>query len=381
MRTIWILAANDLRVFLKDKIGYIWLFGMPIVFIYFFGTAMRFDNSEPSSPKPKLVIDNQDQGFIGALLVQQLEQEGVRAIGKEASNEKDPIVEIPDDFTQRVLEAKSVDVNLIEKPSGNLEPSAMIEVRLTRSIIALSSAIFAVVTDDTVEGEPEITETALKAMLERERKVALDVSFAGRRKVPSGFQQSVPGYVVMFILMNLLIFGSLGISSERTAGALRRIAVNPVKRWQIVIGKILGRFFLGAVQIVYLLVVSWLLFRVDYGDHIPTIGVTLLIFAWGCAALGVLVAAVIRTPETAQGVCTLGSILLAAIGGCWWPLEIMPDFAKQIAQLTPTAWAMSAMHQLISFGGSIADIHVELGLMGAFAAINTLLAAKFLRIE
>lgn len=377
MRVIWNIAWNDLRVFLKDKGGYIWLFVMPVVFIYFFGVTMRGEDGEPSDPRPRVSIDNQDTGYLGLMFVDLLEAEGLRVSDPSQSDKASRKITIPADFTRKVEAAEQVDVQFSQRASSGAEPSAMIEVRMARAIVALTSAIFSLVSD---EDDNAVSEEALRELLAREKDVELEVSFAGRRKTPAGFEQSVPGYAVMFVLMNLLIFGGLSISGERTNGVLRRLAVNPLSYWQLITGKILGRFLLGIVQILFLLVLGWLVFGIDYGGNLPLVGVTLLTFAWGCAALGVLVGAVIKEPETVQGVCTLAAIPMAALGGCWWPLEIVPEFVRSIGYAFPTAWTMDALHQLISFGGGLADITFQLSLIFAFSIISTLLAAKFLRV-
>ncbi|MEM9643512.1 MAG: ABC transporter permease, partial [Planctomycetota bacterium] len=277
---------------------------------------------------------------------------------------------------KKIESAEHVDVAFLQSAESGAQPGAMVEARIARAITALTSAIFAVVSDSD---DAKLDESQVRRMLDREKPVRLDVRFAGRRQVPTGFDQSVPGYVVMFVLMNLLIFGGLAISQERVNGVLRRLAAQPVSKSQVIVGKILGRFLLGVVQIVYLLMVSRFLFGMDYAGNLPLITLTILVFAWGCASLGVFIGAVVKTPESVQGICTLGSVAMAALGGCWWPLEIVPDFARRIGQLFPTAWAMSAMHQLISFGGGFADIQHELILIAGFALVATALAARFLR--
>ncbi len=383
MNAIWVIASNDLRVFLKDKGGYVWLFGMPLIFMYLFGSAMIGSDQEPRNPKPRVVIENQDAGYLGELFVEQLEQEGFSVVQPDAESDagkgtKENAILIPADFTARVEAAKQVKVDFLKKSDGNAQPAAMVEVRITRAIVSLTSAIFSVVTE---QPDAKLTEASLKEVLSREKPVKLDVRFAGQRQVPAGFQQSVPGYLVMFVLMNLLVFGGLAISQERSNGALRRIAVHPISNLQLVAGKILGRFLLGIVQIVYLLAVSGLFFGIDYGGNLLPIATTLLIFAWGCSSLGVFVGAVIRTPESVQGICTLGSVAMAALGGCWWPLEIVPDSAQQVGNLFPTAWAMSAMHQLFSFGGGFAEIQSELIWISGFAVVSSLLAVRFLKVN
>lgn len=377
MSAIWIIASNDLRVFLKEKWGYVWLFLMPLLFVYFFGTAMRGGNGQPSDPRPTVSIENSDDGYLGAIFVDLLEAEGLRVLDPSGDESSDRTIVIPEDFTAKVEAAEETAVGFRKKAESGAEPAAMLEIRATRAIVALTSAIFSLVSEDE---QGAVSEDGIREFLEREKSVELQASFAGRKKVPTGFEQSVPGYTVMFVLMNLLIFGGLSISGERTNGVLRRIAVHPIERWQLVTGKVLGRFLLGIVQIVYMLAVSRLLFGMDYGGNLLLVAGTLLIFAWGCASLGVFIGAVVKDPESVQGLCTLGSVAFAALGGCWWPLEVVPDFARRIGSLFPTAWAMSAMHQLISFGGGFEQIIPELLLMSAFAAVSTLLAARFLRV-
>lgn len=377
MRSVWLIAQNDLRLFLKDKGGYVWLFVMPLVFIYLFGTAMTGPDGPPSNPKPSVAIENLDEGNLGAVFTDQLEQEGFRLI---ESSEADPIrlIRIPADFTSKIQAGEHVDVDFVRKSGSGAQPTAMVEIRITRAILTLTSAIFATVSDSE---NRDLSESNIREVLSSSRKVPFESSFAGRRPIPAGFQQSVPGYLVMFVLMNLLIFGGLAITQERDNGSLLRLLTNPISHRQLVLGKILGRFFLGTVQIVYLMVVSRLFFGVDYAGNEILILTTMLVFAWGCAASGVFVASVIRSSQAVQGLCTLASIVLAALGGCWWPLEVVPDFARSIGQLFPTAWAMQAMHQLISFGGGFAEIWYELSLIAVFAILASWCAGRFLRVE
>ena len=75
------------------------------------------------------------------------------------------------------------------------------------------------------------------------------------------------------------------------------------------------------------------------------------------------------------------TMALAALGGCWWPIEITPPFMQQLAGWLPTGWAMNAMHQLISFQNGAAAALAEL-LWICLAGLALLwLAAKRFRYE
>jgi len=66
---------------------------------------------------------------------------------------------------------------------------------------------------------------------------------AGRRPIPTGFNLSLPGVMVMYLMMNLLIFGGVTMAWERRSGVLRRIAVHPVTQGEILTGKLYGLTF------------------------------------------------------------------------------------------------------------------------------------------
>ena len=107
---------------------------------------------------------------------------------------------------------------------------------------------------------------------------------------------------------------------------------------------------------------------------------TLLIFAWVAGSLGVLAGSLVASEERVAGVCVLSSLLMAALGGCWWPLEVGPPIVKVIALCLPTGWALAALHQLISFGSEFGVVVKPLAVLLGFGAAANLLAARFFRV-
>jgi len=103
------------------------------------------------------------------------------------------------------------------------------------------------------------------------------------------------------------------------------------------------------------------------------------LFAWLAASLGVLIGSITSNQDKTVGLCVMLSMLMVALGGCWWPLEVTSDSMQLFGHLFPSAWAMDALHQLISFGGGLADIKTEIAVLAGFALTANLLAARFLK--
>jgi ABC-2 type transport system permease protein len=78
---------------------------------------------------------------------------------------------------------------------------------------------------------------------------------------------------------------------------------------------------------------------------------------------------ILRTPEQAGSIGSGAGIAMGMLGGCMWPLEIVPETMQRIGHAFPHAWAMDAWIELIGRGGTIADITTELAVLAGFVAV------------
>jgi ABC-type multidrug transport system permease subunit len=100
----------------------------------------------------------------------------------------------------------------------------------------------------------------------------------------------------------------------------------------------------------------------------------ILCFAFFCGALGLLSGVLLRTEQQVNGFGILATMVLAALGGCWWPLDVVPQTFKTIALFTPSYWAIQGLHDVMSFGKSWLDVLPECGVLTAFGAALTAIA-------
>ena len=73
--------------------------------------------------------------------------------------------------------------------------------------------------------------------------------------------------------------------------------------------------------------------------------------------------------------------MLAALGGCWWPIEVTPGWMQQLANFLPTGWAMDALHKIVIFGNGPSTIIPHLAIMVAVSMIAAWISAKKFRFQ
>ena len=135
----------------------------------------------------------------------------------------------------------------------------------------------------------------------------------------------------MFVLFTIL-GGMAVLIRERQQWTLQRLVVMPVSRAEILGGKILAYFTLGLIQFAVVFLIGFG-FGLDYGSNWIGIILIAISFSLAATALTFMLATLLRTEGQAGQLTTLLGLSLAALGGAWWPLDIVPDFMKTIGHL------------------------------------------------
>jgi ABC-2 type transport system permease protein len=378
MKNILFIAINDAKYQLRQGSTLVWLFLMPPIFFYFIGTVTGgFSSGISGAEANPITIVAEAPGFLQEQLDLRLRENDFdpnwveELLLDEEGAPPGRILNIEPNLSDAVEAGEQVAISY-ETRSSALNRDFEV-IRVQRSVYTALADIV-VAKANTTE---KLSAADLVTLNEKPRIWQLDVSPSGQRKeIPSGFEQAVPGILVMFTLLVLLTSGGTMLVLERKQGLLRRLASAPITRAEIVSGKLSGRMILAAIQVSAALLVGTFLFKMDWGPDFAMILVVLAAWAAFCASAGLLLGSIASSEGQVSGLGVLTANALAALGGCWWPIEITPDWMQMIQKITPTGWTMDAMHKLISFQSGAASVIPQLLLLLVATVVIAAFAAK-----
>jgi len=375
------IAIGDLKRVAKDRMAILWLLAMPLVMTYVFGSALRGGGSQ-ATWIPVIDLDRQE---LSALFVDQLREDGYWIELKDAAAQAElktkwPYgVVIPPGFSEAILHGRQVKVPLVK---GNGTPEKILEVqsRLLHAIVRFTEGL--ALADVSHRPWDEASRTALKQALARPQLLTMTPqSYRTLRPPPSGFSQSLPGMLVMFVMQMILTYGGVSLVNDRLGGQLRRLVATPVTPLEAYGAKVLARVALACAQAVVLLVCGAILFGLRLGDHPLFLLPVVLSLAAVAGCLSVLAGLLCRTEKQVILVAIFGAMVLSALGGCWWPIELVPETLKTIAMLTPSYWAMHGLQSVLYFGRSHEVLIFECPVLLGFAALLGLAALWSARLR
>jgi ABC-type multidrug transport system permease subunit len=391
------LGVNELRLTMKERANLVWMLLMPVVFILFFGSVTGGGASGPANATINLVVVDNDVSWLSRALVEALAGEDFavtevapdEAVGRESR--KRTLI-IPAGLGAAVAAGKQVKLLLVAEADASIEANAVAEIHVTR---ALTRLIGGLVEMDDAAGVPGSLDlradrlAELRRMAARPPLVLVESAFAGQgRPTPQGFGQAIPGMMTQFIIMIVMLAGGVYLTEEKLSGVLRRLAVAPFTPRTLIVGKLTGLVFLALLQAAFLIAAGTAIGKLGilgadfYWCSSPS-GLLLMLVAFAIATAGITLffGAMLSSPSQAGAVGWLAGMLMAGLGGCWWPLELVPAWLRTAGHIFPTAWMMDGLHELISFGKGIEAVLPEAAILLAYGVVFGLLGARFLKVQ
>jgi ABC-2 type transport system permease protein len=375
------ITAASLRRLLKDRVGLFFTVLLPVVLILVIGATMQgqteFRVGVTSAGGPlteRLVTGLGESSSVDA------RPYGDETAARDAMRrgELDAVVVIPTGLDETLTSGGTVRIPVLVNDSvltGQAVWSSVAAVVAEHAALVQAAAFAAEHAGGTVDSRlpmAEQVQRVLPRVTVETRSVNADSEF-----LPLGFGYSTPTILVLFVFINALAGGAAMIQT-RKLGIYDRVLAAPVRARDIVLGEALLYLVLSLLQSALIVVVGAVLFGVSWGDPLAA---TALITVWALVGTGagMLSGTLFRTPEQASAIGPTLGIALGMLGGCMWPLAIVPAAVRTIGHLTPHSWAIDSWTEILSRGGGITDIATPLAILTAFAA--ALLAIASLRLH
>jgi ABC-2 type transport system permease protein len=425
MRTVLILLRKDFTHFFRDRTSVVLTFVVPFALIYLFGQIFGVNRTDPGPSAVPLAVVDASSSDAGARLVDALRREksfdvittvpdgrdGTRPLAEADLRplmRKDKFrfaVVLPGDFLssghlglhlkllsdpRNQIETQTV-TGLLEKTLFTEAPQWLGQAMQNRAREAVGDARLHAFDRKLAEaqaaafgGDAEQIDRDIEAgdlgwgktpassgsgsaddvlahlvKIDREQVAGADVGS------PLATQM-VGGWAMQFLLF-ALVASATSLFHERDLGIFQRILSGPVSRSGILWSKFLYGVALGILQLVILFLAGRILFGIEVGTRLPQLVVVCAFAAAACAAFGMVLASVSRTPEAARGLATFAILLMSALGGAWFPVSFMPAFMQHFSRLTLVYWSIEGFVQVLWVHAGFLELLPTLAILGGIA--------------
>jgi ABC-2 type transport system permease protein len=381
MRRTWQMACKELLQNRRDGLAALFTIILPVIFTIFLGLMIGGAVTETF---PLAVADSDDSSASRAL-VERLRDSPLLRIEKSDLGKIDTAVKdqkaaagliIPEGFgvsLQGGGDSAVLTFVRVETSSGAQTVqqavstivaqfnAALLASRAAAEQVAQAAGISndaALLAQATTLAQAQLATPVITATL-------VDAGTLSEGTRAQGFDQSSTGGLV-----NWVLFGIIGVAGmtvwERKQGLLRRLNVAGVGASEIVGGKMIAMIIITMLQQLLLVIVGKFALGVDYFNSPLALFMIMISLSGLAASFGLFISVVFRSEQAVVATTVISALLLAAIGGAWFPLEVTSAGFSRFAHVLPSAWLMDALHGITLKGWGAGDVLLPLAVVWAW---------------
>ena len=342
MRKVFPIALLHLKTLFKTPSAIILMFVMPIMFSLIFGGI----GSEGTSRDKPVVLIAAQKDAASSSVIDLLSSNDQYTWVEADENEARESVANQEAIASVMIPGSIEENHELKKPLFQI-----VVQRKTQEFLALSSYVEGV--GGTVIQALEMSHqdaAAFLAILEKASvREPLDISSKVIQK-----EESKTGSVGMLAIGFTIMFMMFGISGaastildEKNGGTWQRLLTSPTTKVQVMTGYLFSYFMMGAIQLIVLMIVMYLIYGSMWGNlyyFVPFAALVIITIV----GFGLMMASIVKTRQQAGALSAVLIVSTCMLGGVYWPIEIVPEFMQQIAKAVPQSWMITGFREIVS---------------------------------
>jgi len=211
-------------------------------------------------------------------------------------------------------------------------------------------------------------------------------NYKEQEAIPTTVQHNVPAWAI-FAMFFIIIPLTGSMIKEREEGSLARLMSMPVAYINLLLAKVTVYFFVCLVQS-FLMIFSGMyilpLFNIpmlEIGNHIFALLMMTIVTALAALGYGLLVGTIANTHQQAASFGAVSIIILAAIGGIWVPIYLMPTVMRHVAVISPLNWSITGFYNIFLRQGGLVTILPSAIKLLSFFLVSVMITYIYRKIK
>lgn len=356
------IAKKELIQIRRDPLSLAMAFMMPVMLLFLFGYAITLDVNDL-----RTVVYDLDRSSLSRELISRFRESGYFTViadvhsGREIdgyldSGKAQVAISIPSDFSENIRTGRQAELQTVV--DGSDSNTATIAMGYISAVTDLYSQ--------------KIKGGHVRPLIEPRVRVWYNAELKSRNFV-------IPGLIAVIMAVIAALLTSLTISREWERGTMEQLISTPVKKSELIIGKLAPYFFIGFIDVAVSVLIAVFVFEVPLRGSIVLLAALSSIFLFGGLSLGILISIVARSQLVSSQISMIATFLPAfLLSGFLFSISNMPAALQVITYVVPARYFVSILKGIFLKGNPLSLMIVESVLLFVFGLMVFLAAnSKF----
>jgi ABC-2 type transport system permease protein len=186
----------------------------------------------------------------------------------------------------------------------------------------------------------------------------------------------IPGLMVVIIMIVTIQQTAVSLVREKDQGTFEQLTVSPIRRGELMLGKVAPWVALGLIDVVVITLVGVLVFGVPLRGSVLTLALAAFLFVMCCLSIGLIISSRAPSLETAN---FLGLIIAFLPGfmlsGFAFPLNSIPVVLQWVSYLFPARYMTVITRAIFLKGADLSVLWPEVTALAVYAVVGLSLSS------
>ena len=185
----------------------------------------------------------------------------------------------------------------------------------------------------------------------------------------------IPGVLALVLLVVSAILSSMAIVREKELGTLEQLNVTPLRRWELVVGKLLPYGIVGLIDVVLVVAVAVFWFEVPLRGSLTLLFVLTILYVICTLALGLFISTISDTQQQSMMTAAFFFIMpMVYLSGFIFPIENMPAAIQPLTYLIPLRYYLVIVRGIFLKGIGWSLLWPQVAALAAWGGVVLALA-------
>jgi len=185
----------------------------------------------------------------------------------------------------------------------------------------------------------------------------------------------VPGIIAVLLMVITSFLTGMSIVREKEIGTLEQLMVTPIRKKELIIGKVIPLAILGFLMFNVSILGAGVIFKLWIKGSLFTLYLMSFLFMFTTLGLGIFASSIAKTQQQAMFIAWFFMIFSILLSGFFIPIENMPPFIQMVTYANPVRYFMVVVREIYLKGTPFILLWKEAAAMGVFGLIMLIAAS------
>ncbi|MDD2423082.1 MAG: ABC transporter permease [Candidatus Cloacimonetes bacterium] len=184
-----------------------------------------------------------------------------------------------------------------------------------------------------------------------------------------GSLNTIPGIIAILVTVTSMMLSAISLVKEKELGTLEQLLVTPVKKAELMAGKLIPYLIITLVQLQVAIVLGGLIFRIELAGSYGLLLLFSVIYLFTTLGLGILISTKVDSQQQAMFFSWFTMVVIILLSGFFVPVQNMPRGIRWISFFNPLSHYMTVLREIVIKGSGLAQLMREFWILSGSGVV------------